>query len=99
MILTVFEAEYCHSVTLPDFAEGRHSICRPSDGEPLLMAVGTPEGWNIVPTGVRLTEAPPEHLQHRMLLRAVCEKNHAPVLIYGAYRPIANRIYHIAVRS
>lgn len=83
MILTIIEAEYCSSMTLPDFAEGRHAICRPSDGEQLLMAVGTPEGWSIVESGARLLEAAPARLRNRTLIKAMCQKDHAPVLIYA----------------
>lgn len=82
MILTIIEDEYCATMTLPDFAEGRHSIQRPSDGEQLLMAVGTPEGWRIVEAGACLLEGTSVHLQNRMLIKAICQKDHARILIY-----------------
>ena len=81
MILTIFEGKQCASMTLPDCAEGRHIIQRPSDNEPLLMAVGTPEGWKLVEIGARLLDAP-ARLESRMLLRALCRKDQQPVTIY-----------------
>ena len=82
MILTIFEGKRCASMTLPDCAEGRHLIRRPSDDEPLLMAVGTPEGWSLVEMGARLLRDV-TRLESRMLIKVLCRKDQQPVTIYA----------------
>ncbi len=83
MILTIFEGKTCTSMTLPDCAEGRHLILRPSDDEPLLMAVGTPEGWSLVEMGARLLDAAQTRLESRMLIKTLCRKDQQMVMIYA----------------
>lgn len=83
MILTIFEGKSCTSMTLPDCPEGRHLIQRPSDDEPLLMMVGTPEGWRMAEAGARFLDPAPQLLESQMLLKLLCRKDQQPVMIYA----------------
>lgn len=81
MILTVIEATCCASITLPDKAEGQYVLSRPSDNTPLFTLRGTEQGWCLLEEEAKMISAPPDHLQGGMLLRAMCRKDYANIMV------------------